>query len=112
MLEDLKEIWSVDWGVLNRKNWAEKERLNYQKGNKADYEFYRRRLKWLQSKSIRENIQRGDLERIGKNPNGYKINMKVRGNAVRTFGFLENDHSIFHALLLLIKKLTRLRWMI
>lgn len=104
MLENLKIIWSIDWGEMTRKNWAEKERLKYQKGNKVDYEFFKRRVRWFQGNSISELLLRKEIERIGKNQNGHKLNLRVRRNTVRIFGFLESDHSIFHILLFLVKK--------
>jgi hypothetical protein len=104
MLKIIKKIWSIDWGVISRKNWAEKERSKYQKKNKNDYEFLDRKLNWYQGKNINELIQNGDMEKIGKSSRGHKLNLKVIKNAIRIFGVLEEDHSIFHPLLFLVKK--------
>jgi len=30
MLSEPKIIWSIDWGKIDRKNWAEKERAHYE----------------------------------------------------------------------------------
>lgn len=104
MLENLKIIWSIDWCEVSHKNWAEKERLKYQKANTTEYGLFHRKLQWFQGRDIDELIERKDMEKIGKDPNGHKLNFRIHGNTIRIFGFLDSDHSIFHALLFLIKK--------
>ena len=104
MLEKLKILWFIDWGEINRKNWAEKERVYYQKQNKDEYEFFSRRLTWFQGRPIEELQKNSNIERIGKNKNGYKLNFKVYKKTIRIFGYLDINHKIFYALLFLVKK--------
>ncbi|MBI3306145.1 hypothetical protein HYZ82_03420 [Candidatus Nomurabacteria bacterium] len=103
MLNEPKIIWSIDWGKIDRKNWAEKERAYYENKNKEEYEFFVRRLAWFQGKNISELLGK-DLTRIGKNKHGHKLNFKVYKKTIRIFGYLENGYQIFHPLLFLVKK--------
>ena len=104
MLNILKITWFVDWGKIDRKNWAEKERAKYEDKNKNGYELFFRKLEWFQGKNINELLENKDIERISKNKCGYKINFRVHKETIRIFGYLENNYQIFHALLFLVKK--------
>lgn len=103
MLNKPKVIWLVDWGEISRKNWAEKERARYEKENKDEYEFFIRRLAWFQGREVKELLGK-EITRIGKNKHGHKINFSVYKKTIRIFGYLENNYSIFQALLFLVKK--------
>jgi len=104
MLEKLKIVWVLDWGEINRKNWAEKERIRFERENKEEYYFFFKKLSWFQTQSIDKLLNQKELERISRNKNGYKLNIKVYKKTVRIFGYLESNHTIFHVLLFLIKK--------
>jgi hypothetical protein len=98
-------LWIIDWGEVTRKNWARKEREKYKKAARTEeYEFFSRRLAWFQGRTLDDLIEREEMERIGKNKNGYKLNLKIYGQTVRIFGFLEKENKVFHPLLFLIKK--------
>lgn len=94
----------MDWGKMDRKNWAEKERAKYENKNKSEYEFFIKRLNWFQKRSINELLSRQDATRIGKNKHGCKLNFSVFNKTIRVFGYLEDNLRIFHALLFLVKK--------
>lgn len=109
MLKESKIIiWFIDWGKIDRKNWAEKERAKYQNKNKDDYELFFRKLEWFQGKNIDELLENENIERIGKNKCGHKLNFKVRKKVIRILGYLENSRQIFHALLFLVKKTNKI----
>ncbi len=111
MLEDSKILWIIDWGVIGRKNWAEKERRKYERVNGSDYELFARKLKWFQGRHISDLIKMEDMEQIGKNEDGYKLNLQVKKKTIRIFGFLEKDHLVFHPFLFLIKKTNQITLM-
>ncbi len=104
MLNESKIVWSVDWGTIDRKNWAEKERAKYENENKKEYELFSRKLIWFQGRTLNELRKNRDVEPIGENSNGHKLNFRIYKKTVRIFGYLESNYLIFHALLFLVKK--------
>ena len=104
MLKKLKIIWSVDWGKIDRKNWAEKERVKYENENKDEYELFSRKLIWFQGKVMDDLRKNGDMEPVGKNKDGYKLNFRIHKKTVRLFGYWESRYQVLRALLFLVKK--------